>query len=418
MLAQSYTSYFTGDTADVVTLTTPGIVLMGGAGESDPAMVWMLERAGGGDILVLRASGEDGYNDYFFSELGVTVNSVETIVFHSADAATDAYVLQQIENCEVLWFAGGDQWDYISYWRDTPVQDKIQYLIQDKKITVGGTSAGCAVQGDAYFSAENGTVTSAEALSNPYSTLMTVGYDDFIDHPVLENTITDTHYDNPDRRGRHSAFLARLVTDYGIAAKGIGVDEYTAVCIDENNIAHVYGEYPTYDDFAYFIQAYCIPDNVPELCSPDQKLTWIQDNAAMKVAVIAGTESGDYYFDLNDWQSYNEVESWENWWVDNGILNTETEADPADCATSTSADLIAAGGLHVYPNPAMHQVLIENIYGAESLIIFNIYGAVVFQQADIDQNFFTLDVHNWKQGHYLILLQSGEKTFTTVLDKM
>ena len=37
---------------------------MGGASENDAAMAWFLERAGGGDVLVLRASGSDGYNDY------------------------------------------------------------------------------------------------------------------------------------------------------------------------------------------------------------------------------------------------------------------------------------------------------------------------------------------------------------------
>ena len=53
---------------------------MGGATEDDNAMIWFLERSNGGDILVLRTSGSDGYNNYLFSELGVNVNSVETIV--------------------------------------------------------------------------------------------------------------------------------------------------------------------------------------------------------------------------------------------------------------------------------------------------------------------------------------------------
>ncbi|MFN3875490.1 MAG: hypothetical protein ACK4L7_06225 [Flavobacteriales bacterium] len=65
--AQTYAGYFTGSTTDLVTAPQGGLCLMGGATESDPAMVWFLQRAAGGDVLVLRASGSDGYNDHFYS---------------------------------------------------------------------------------------------------------------------------------------------------------------------------------------------------------------------------------------------------------------------------------------------------------------------------------------------------------------
>ena len=85
----TYTSYFTGNETDVVTSPMGGICLMGGSTENDEAMKWFLNRADGGDVLVIRASGSDGYNDYLFSELGVTVNSVETIVFLGAPASNE-----------------------------------------------------------------------------------------------------------------------------------------------------------------------------------------------------------------------------------------------------------------------------------------------------------------------------------------
>lgn len=66
-IAQSYTSYFTGDVADAVVSPLGGTCMMGGATENDYAMRWFLERSGGGDILVIRASGSDGYNDYLSS---------------------------------------------------------------------------------------------------------------------------------------------------------------------------------------------------------------------------------------------------------------------------------------------------------------------------------------------------------------
>ncbi|MFT4801282.1 MAG: hypothetical protein ACI93N_001052, partial [Flavobacteriaceae bacterium] len=82
--AQNYTSYFTGDTTDVTTNHQYGVCLMGGATEHDEAMKWFLLKADGGDVVVLRASGSDGYNDYFYSELGITINSVETLVINNA----------------------------------------------------------------------------------------------------------------------------------------------------------------------------------------------------------------------------------------------------------------------------------------------------------------------------------------------
>ena len=72
-ISQTYTSYFTGNTNDLVTLPVGGMCLMGGATEEDEAMKWFLERAEGGDVLVLRTSGSDGYNDYMYSGLGVTI---------------------------------------------------------------------------------------------------------------------------------------------------------------------------------------------------------------------------------------------------------------------------------------------------------------------------------------------------------
>ena len=73
--AQGYTSYFTGNATDVATSPQGGVCLMGGAGEDDHAMAWFLERVDGGDVLVLRCSGSDGYNDYLYSELSVDVES-------------------------------------------------------------------------------------------------------------------------------------------------------------------------------------------------------------------------------------------------------------------------------------------------------------------------------------------------------
>jgi cyanophycinase-like exopeptidase len=172
--AQTYTSWFTGNTTDLVVEPLGGTCMMGGASEFDPAMQWFLDRANGGDVLVLRASGSDGYNDYMYTDLG-GVNSVETILFNSAAATSEVYVLDRISKAEAIWFAGGDQWNYVNYWRNSPIMTAINDALSQRHIAIGGTSAGMAILGSCYFSAQNGSVLSSEALSDPFNTYMTGG---------------------------------------------------------------------------------------------------------------------------------------------------------------------------------------------------------------------------------------------------
>jgi len=330
----NYTSYFTGNTADVVTQPTGGICMMGGATEDDNAMIWFLQRAIGGDVLVLRASGSDGYNDYLYADLGVPVNSVETIVFSDASASSEPYVQERIRQAEAIWFAGGDQWDYISYWQNTPIDSLINIALDQRNIVIGGTSAGMAILGGHRFTAQNGTVTSAAALSNPYSDDIQIGSNAFLDLPILSNVITDTHYDDPDRKGRHFTFLARIRTDQGVEARGIACNEYTAVCVTDDGIAHVYGGYPTYQEFAYFLRVDCTNPSLPQQYEVGLPLTWNDNGTAVKVYKAPGVSSGATTFDLNTWQA-GSGGSWEDWTAVNGAFSTNPTA-PINCTVGLS----------------------------------------------------------------------------------
>ena len=294
-LAVGQQSYLVGSTADVSPTPSGGILLAGGGSDNDDAMAWFLSRANGGDVVVLRAAGTDAYNDYLYN-LG-SVNSVETIVISQRRQADQAWVETQIRNAEAVFIAGGDQADYINNWEGTLVESALDYLINVKGGVVGGTSAGCAIQGQVYFSAVNGTTRSEDVLADPYNAQATLGNGDFLDHSLLANTITDTHFDNPDRRGRIFGFMARMVTDYGMVARGIGVDEYTAVAVEPNGTARVFGDL-AFEDYAYFLQA---GGGTPETCSPGSALSW--DNSAQAVSVyqIRGDASGSNTFNLNTW---------------------------------------------------------------------------------------------------------------------
>ncbi len=407
IFAQDYTAYHTGSSTDLITHPAGGICLMGGASEHDEAMKWFLEAANGGDVLVLRASGSDGYNNYMYSTLGVAINSVETIVFNNGNAAYDAYVQQKIQEAEAIWFAGGDQWDYISYWRGTPVDSLINDGLLNRHLVIGGTSAGMAIQGKYYFSAENGTVTSATALSDPHNMNVTVDSNAFIKNGILSDVITDTHYDNPDRKGRHTTFLARILTDYSVVGKGIACDEYTAVCIDSSGIASVFGEHPTYDDNAYFIQPNCdLSDFSPEICSAGNALTWDRSGEVLKVYAVKGTFNGINSFDLNDWKT-GSGGSWEHWSVNSGVL-TENSAGPINCAVHVE-EFEGPFNLEVYPNPSMGELAINSEMEIGSLKIFNSLGGLVYTTRPHAQN-VKLDLMELPSGLYHMTIVCGDQT--------
>jgi cyanophycinase-like exopeptidase len=397
---QSYNSYFLGNVSDVVTSPKGGVCLMGGATEHDEAMKWFLQQADGGDVLVLRATGSNGYNDYMLNQLGVTINSVETIVCNNANASQDAYLQQKINQAEAIWFAGGDQWTYISYWRNTPVDSLVNKAIAERNIVVGGTSAGMAIMGNYYFSAQNGTVTSGQALANPYNSLMTISNEPFIVNQHLSNVITDTHYDSPDRKGRHVTFLSRILQDYQAIGKGIACDEYTAVCIDTIGFCKIYGDYPTYDEDVYFIQPNCeLSDVTPETCIASTPLTWNKGGQALKVYHAKGTPFGTQTFDLNDWTS-GTGGVWEYWYVENGVL-TQTAGTAPDCGLASLSNMDEML-ISVYPNPVIgNAITIEGLTDF-NWIITDLQGKEYSTISDGNQ----IDVSKLTNGVYLIRIET------------
>lgn len=404
--AQSYTSYFTGNPNDVVTAPEGGACMMGGASEHDEAMKWFLLRANGGDVLVLRASGTDGYNDYMYSDLGVNVNSVETIVFNNASAASENYIHNKINSAEAIWFAGGDQWDYVSYWRNTGIDSFVNAAMLNRNIVIGGTSAGMAILGQYYFSAQNGTVTSATALNNPYDQRVTVDTLSFLQVDYMQDVITDMHYDDPDRKGRHIVFLARTLVDHGIAAKGIACNEYTAVCIDENGNARIYGDYPNYPETAFFLQTNCeLLDFDPETCSPSTPLDWDLNGTAIRVYKVHGTNNGANSFELSDWETGNGG-NWENWYVDNGVL-LETTGAQIDCASVSIDEMTSTPSVEVILDPMSYEISISSSAALLDLTLIDMKGSALIYKEGMNSFTARMDGNSLPVGLYVLRIRTS-----------
>lgn len=302
--------YTTGDPADVSTTTSFGIALIGGA-DSDTnsetaAFQFLTAKSGGGDFVVLRSTGADGYNNYVYSIIG-GVNSVETIIVDSRADADHATTETLVRNAEAIFIAGGDQSDYVNFWKDSKLEDAINYAINVKHVPIGGTSAGTAILGQYYYGAFGGSVTSAKALANPYDRDMNgIGGGSFLNMNYMANLITDSHYNERDRQGRHFTFMARLVQDFGVSyanVRGLGIDEATSVLVETNGTSKVYGA-----GNAYFLNGF---GGTPELCQSKKALTWNRSGQAVKAYVVAGTTTGTNTFNFNTWTGTGGTnESW------------------------------------------------------------------------------------------------------------
>lgn len=270
-----YTYFVTGSSNDVVKTTTAGTVLMGGGLDVDAAFQWMINKSGGGDFVVIRATGTDAYNPYIYG-LG-TVDSVETLIITTRTAAADPFVVNKIRNAEALWIAGGDQSDYINLWKGTPVADAINYVANTKNAPVGGTSAGLAVLGQFIYTGASGSVTSSQALANPFHRYVTLDRD-FVQIANLGNVITDSHFVTRDRLGRLVAFIARIINNgWSADVKAVGIDEATAMLVEANGSATRVGS-----GAAYFLRS----NGPAQTCVSGTPLTY-QNLAVYKVSGAA-----------------------------------------------------------------------------------------------------------------------------------
>lgn len=227
----------------------PGMLLMGGGSEVDSAFSQRaFPIANGGDVVILRTTGSDGYNAYLYNLVSGTLkpNSVETLLVDTPAKANSSYVEWTLCNAELIFMAGGDQSAYINAWKDTLVESATRTAYQRGGV-IGGLSAGLAVSGQYIYDPDGVTAaTSAEALANPYrsSMLFSTG---LLDLPLMQGIITDTHFAQRDRIGRLLAFMARLRQD-GTAPSivGIGIDEATSMFIDRNAQGYVDGSGAAY----------------------------------------------------------------------------------------------------------------------------------------------------------------------------
>lgn len=228
----------------------PGIVVMGGGADVDGAFVWMHDTitgdaaAEGGDVIVLRAADpaatadDDAYGEYLLHV--ARFRSVRTLVLTSPASAADvAVAIPHLDRAEAVFFAGGDQADYVGWRGDLLLAVQRAY---DRGAVIGGTSAGADILGefvnDAVGERHHGATRSADAIEDPFEPSITLS-EGLLRFAPLRGAIVDTHFRARDRFGRLGAYMARIAGAPGGPPRvlGIGVDEGSALAVDRDGRA-------------------------------------------------------------------------------------------------------------------------------------------------------------------------------------
>jgi cyanophycinase len=266
-----------GNLSDAPVETQPAVLLSGGADSSSSdeklATEWLLKQANGGDYLVLRSNGLGGQAKWICRNYSDRISSASEVSIDSLDDAEHPAILQLIKKVEVIWIAGGDQKRYEKFWKGTALAKALNQHIQTKPI--GGTSAGMAILGGAYYAPRDKAVIGTQLLDSAFHNRgQDVFIDDLIHHPFLKDTLNETHLDRlikgEDRSSRAFGFLAQLTKSVQNPIV-IALNEGSFLGIDQHGNGQVWG------NGGYILQT----TSQPETLKKGQPLVWHQQRKAV-----------------------------------------------------------------------------------------------------------------------------------------
>ncbi len=216
------------------------ICAVGGGGEnyndwSDAPYSWIVQKSDSGKILILSYYDESDWIPNYFLSLGASQAVNKKI--NSFDIANSQEIFNELITSDAIFIKGGDQWNYVNTWKNTKTEDAIRYVYEHGGV-IAGTSAGAMVLSEVVFTAQNGSGDLSTYLINPFTTFVQLD-NDFLN--LVPNVLFDTHF---IERGRF-ARLIPMMFNYHYQSNsdfiGIGIDDRTAFCIDENGIGEVMG---------------------------------------------------------------------------------------------------------------------------------------------------------------------------------
>jgi len=220
------------------------LMLIGGGSEKDTdyswsntPYQWAVDQSSNKKVAII-AFGESSDPQWlpdYFMKLGAS--QAKNFIINTTDSAQSTITYDTLMHYDVFFFKGGDQYNYYSTYKNSKVSEAIKDKFNEGGV-IAGTSAGMAILSGVMYTAANGSLYPDQALKNVYNANITLA-DDFLN--LLPGYIGDTHFIERGRMPRLMAFMANWFFNHGEMLTGIGVDDRTAFCIDQNKIGHAYG---------------------------------------------------------------------------------------------------------------------------------------------------------------------------------
>lgn len=220
------------------------LIVVGGNLSHPDIYAKFLELSGGSDgeiVIIVTAADDNALDNPTFIEntkKRFSEHGFQNItVLHTREpeiANTDSFI-EPIKNAKGIWFTGGRQWRLVDAYSNTRTYDEIINLLNRDGV-VGGSSAGASIQGS--FLVRGDTQTNTIIMGDHQS-----GFG------FLKNTAIDQHllalnrqYDIFEILEAHPGLL------------GIGLDENTAILVQNNEFEVIGEHYVAIYDGTYFAE--------------------------------------------------------------------------------------------------------------------------------------------------------------------
>ena len=225
------------------------LVIVGGGRLSNNIIEKFIELAGGKDapiVVIPTAAGRNSYDERsasFLKRNGAT----NVTVLHTSDpkeANTDAFVAP-LKNAKGVWFGGGRQWRLVDSYKDTKAE-KLFWEVLKRGGVIGGSSAGATIQG------------SYLARGDTKNNQIMMG-DHEIGFGFLKNVAIDQHV-----LARNRQFDLFTILKKKPELLGIGIDENTAVIVQNDTFEVLGASYVLMYDSSFWSREGSNLKNLPE----------------------------------------------------------------------------------------------------------------------------------------------------------
>lgn len=211
------------------------LFIIGGGNRSDQLMQHVVDLAQFKKtdyIVVLPMSSKEPDSAYIYFRDQFQKLVPNPIVMLNFDKTTvqNPKLNDSLQKAKLIFISGGDQTRFMNVVANTPVFNSIHKAFQNGSI-IAGTSAGAAVMSEKM-------ITGNQKLEKEYSgTFDNIRFDNLETTPglgLVTTAIIDQHF---LRRSRYNRLISAMIEFPHLT--GIGIDESTAIIVDDNTISVV-----------------------------------------------------------------------------------------------------------------------------------------------------------------------------------